>query len=180
MKPSASILLVLTPLLLLFPPFLLPLLLSPVLTSSFALRTAFAVLFPNCHPKLCLVHTASHLGCFKPLLHLSPLHFATYLTFPFPLAWYSLTGNPLLLYQFQNHPLLLILLLTMGLPLSFVSSANFLKSIFTLSSLIFVSRELISPFQFGFLPQRSTASALLFSTHSILSLLESHEHRKVI
>ena len=37
-----------------------------------------------------------------------------------------------------------------------------------------MSRDLISPFQFGFLPQRSTASALLFSTHSIFSLLESH------
>ena len=29
-------------------------------------------------------------------------------------------------------------------------------------------------FQFGFLPHRSTTSALLFSSHSILSLLESH------
>ena len=37
-----------------------------------------------------------------------------------------------------------------------------------------MSLELISPFQFGFLPQRSTVSALLFSTHSILSLPESN------
>ena len=32
----------------------------------------------------------------------------------------------------------------------------------------------ISPFQFGFLPQRSTVSALRFSSHSILSLLKSN------
>ena len=37
-----------------------------------------------------------------------------------------------------------------------------------------MSLELISPYQFGFLPQQSTVSALLFSTHSILSLLESN------
>ena len=69
---------------------------------------------------------------------LLPLLFATYLTFPFPLAWYPWTGNPLLSSQFQNHPLLQILLLTIGLSLSFVSSVNFLKSIFTPFSLIFV------------------------------------------
>ena len=140
-NPSASILfslLVLTPLLLLFPPFLLPLLLCPALPSSFALRTAFAILFPNFHPKLLLVQMASHHGCLKPHLHLSPLLFATYLTFPFPLAWYPWTGNPPLSSQFQNHPLLQILLLTIGLSLSFVSSVNFLKSIFTPFSLIFV------------------------------------------
>ena len=37
-----------------------------------------------------------------------------------------------------------------------------------------ISHHLISPHQYGFLPRRSTASALLYSTHSILSLLESH------
>ena len=56
-------------------------------------------------------------------------------TFPFPLAWYPWTGNPPLSSQFQNHPLLQILLLTIGLSLSFVSSVNFLKSIFTPFSL---------------------------------------------
>ena len=48
------------------------------------------------------------------------------------------------------------------------------KHIHSILSDFCMSRDLISPFQFGFLPQRSTASALLFSTHSILSLLESH------
>ena len=37
-----------------------------------------------------------------------------------------------------------------------------------------INSNLISPLQFGFLPHRSTTSALLFSSHSILSLLESH------
>ena len=37
-----------------------------------------------------------------------------------------------------------------------------------------ISNNLISPFQFGFLPYRSTISALLFSTHTIFSLLESY------
>ena len=37
-----------------------------------------------------------------------------------------------------------------------------------------INSHFISPLQFGFLPHRSTTSALLFSSHSILSLLESH------
>ena len=37
-----------------------------------------------------------------------------------------------------------------------------------------INSNLISPIQFGFLPHHSTTSALLFSSHSILSLLESH------
>ena len=37
-----------------------------------------------------------------------------------------------------------------------------------------ISNNLISPFQFGFLPYRSTISALLYSTHTIFSLLESY------
>ena len=37
-----------------------------------------------------------------------------------------------------------------------------------------ISNNLISPFQFGFLPYHSTISALLFSTHTIFSLLESY------
>ena len=48
------------------------------------------------------------------------------------------------------------------------------KHIHSILSDFCMSRDLISPFQFGILPQCSTASALLFSTHSILSLLESH------
>ena len=47
------------------------------------------------------------------------------------------------------------------------------KHIHTILSDFCISHNLISPRQFGFLPQRSTVSALLFSTHSILSLLES-------
>ena len=37
-----------------------------------------------------------------------------------------------------------------------------------------INNDLISPFQFGFLPHHSTTSALLFSYHSILCLLESY------
>ena len=48
------------------------------------------------------------------------------------------------------------------------------KHIHSILSDFCMSLELISPFQFGFLPQRSTVSALLFSTHSIISLLESN------
>ena len=47
------------------------------------------------------------------------------------------------------------------------------KHIHTILSDFCISHNLISPRQFGFFPQRSTVSALLFSTHSILSLLES-------
>ena len=37
-----------------------------------------------------------------------------------------------------------------------------------------INNDLIYPFQFGFFPHHSTTSSLLFSSHSILSLLESH------
>ena len=98
-----------------------------------------------------------------PLLHLSPLHFATYLAFPFQLSCrYPLTGNPLLLYQFQKHPLLLILLLTRGLSLSFVTSVNFLKSTFTPSSLIFVCLAISSP-SFSPVSSLNAQLPLLFS-----------------
>ena len=36
------------------------------------------------------------------------------------------------------------------------------------------SQNLISPYQFGFLPSRSTTTALLYSSHKILHLLEAH------
>ena len=37
-----------------------------------------------------------------------------------------------------------------------------------------LSNNLLSPLQFGFLPNRSTTTALIYSTQSILSLLETH------
>ena len=75
-----------------------------------------------------------------------------------------------ILFYCQNHPLLPI-----RLSLSFVSSANVLKSIFTPSSLIFVCLAISSPpFSLVSSLNAQTASALLFSSHSILSLLESH------
>ena len=48
------------------------------------------------------------------------------------------------------------------------------KRIHSILSDFCMSLELISPFQFGFLPQCSTVSVLLFSTHSVLSLLKSN------
>ena len=137
---------------------------------------AFAILFPNFHPTLLLVQMASHHGCLKPHLHLSPLLFATYLTFPFPLAWYPgldwkssfivpvPKSSPPSDSPSNYRPISLLYLISKLLE----------KHIHSILSDFCMSCDLISPFQFGFLPQRPTASALLFSTHSILSLLESH------
>ena len=46
------------------------------------------------------------------------------------------------------------------------------KHIHSVLSDFCISRNLVSLFQFGFMPNRSTVSAFLYSTHSILSLLE--------
>ena len=122
------------------------------------------------------VQMASHHGCLKPHLHLSPLLFATYLTFPFPLAWYPgldlkssfivpvPKSSPPSDSPSNYRPISLLCLISKLLE----------KHIHSILSDFCMSCDLISPFQFGFLPQRPTASALLFSTHSILSLLESH------
>ena len=61
-------------------------------------------------------------------------------------------------------------------PISLLSLVSKLleKHIHTLLYDFCISNNLISPFQFGFLPYRSTISALLYSTHTIFSLLESY------
>ena len=61
-------------------------------------------------------------------------------------------------------------------PISLLSLISKLleKHIHTLLYDFCISNNLISPFQFGFLPYRSTISALLYSTHTIFSLLESY------
>ena len=52
--------------------------------------------------------------------------------------------------------------------LKIVKIVSFLTSVYSTTLNL-----IISPFQFGFLPNCSTTTALLYSTHSILSLLES-------
>ena len=61
-------------------------------------------------------------------------------------------------------------------PISLLSLVSKLleKHIHTLLYDFCISNNLISPFQFGFLPYRSTISALLYSTHTIFSLLETY------
>ena len=61
-------------------------------------------------------------------------------------------------------------------PISLLSLVSKLleKHIHTLLYDFCISNNLISPFQFGFLPYRSTISALLYSTHTIFSFLESY------
>ena len=98
---------------------------------------------------------ASHHGCLKPPLHIlpppPPPRFVTFSTCLSPLAWYLLTGSPPSSSLSPNHPLLPILYQIIGPSHSLI---NFLKSTFIPFSLVFV--------------------CLLFSTHSILSLLESN------
>ena len=79
---------------------------------------------------------ASHHGCLKPHLHLSPLLFATYsiTTGLVPLDWKSSFIVPVP----KSSPPSDSPSNYIGLSLSFVSSVNFLKSIFTPFSLIFV------------------------------------------
>ena len=59
-------------------------------------------------------------------------------------------------------------------PISLLSLVNKLleKHIHSILLDLSLSKNLISPLQFGFVPNRSTTSALLYSTHSIHSLLE--------
>ena len=62
------------------------------------------------------------------------------------------------------------------LPISLLSLVNKLleKHIHSILLDFSLSNNLISPLQFGFVPHRSTTNALLYSTHSIHSLLESN------
>ena len=87
-----------------------------------------------------------------------------------------LTGNFLSLFQYLSLLHLQTFPINLYQPISLLSLTSKLleEHIHLILQNHCLSHGLISHYQFGFLPHRSTSSALLYSTHTILSLLESH------
>ena len=98
----------------------------------------------------------------------------TSLISPSPLDLFPLSGTHPLLFRFPNPFLPLPSPLIIGPSLLSLISKLLEKHMHSILYDFCISNDLISPFQFGFLPHRPTTSSLLFSSHSILSLLESH------
>ena len=110
------------------------------------------------------IHLLLH--CLSPLPHFQPFHFLRFCS----------TRLEIQLCCPYSQVLSHISSLSNYRPISLLSLVSKLleKHIHSLLYEFCISNNLISPFQFGFLPYRSTISALLFSTDTIFSLLESY------